>query len=194
MCCIKTSASGCRRRSSATLRLPVKLTEPGKTTEQQLQGIGDILAGTDNTGSLTNITRVYTTAGTYTVRLTVVDTTNLSSTTSQTITVTNPVVQRTVSVSNIRMSIAGTRNFAASAVVSVVNQSGQPVAGATVAASWARRRSKVARNCGVSDDTYRKQRSRVVCVTDLEEMALFMALLEAFEYAYNAATLKSGGH
>jgi hypothetical protein len=108
--------------TSGTAPLAVTLDARGSTDADGIQFYyWDFGNGTDNTGSLTNITRVYTTAGTYTVRLTVVDTTNLSSTTSQTITVTNPVVQRTVSVSNIRMSIAGTRNFAASAVVSVVN-------------------------------------------------------------------------
>lgn len=123
--------------TSGTAPLAVTLDARGSTDDQGIQFYyWDFGNGTDNGGGLTNTTRTYSTAGTYTVRLTVVDGTNLSSTATQTITVTNPVVQQTVSVQNIQMSLSGSRNVAATAVVTVVNQSGQPVAGASVAASW----------------------------------------------------------
>jgi len=92
---------------------------------------------TNNSGTLTNTSVTYSTAGTYTARLTVVDNTNLSSSVTQTITVSNPVTQQTASVQGIQMSLRYSGSFAsATGVVTVVNQAGQVLSGATVAATW----------------------------------------------------------
>ncbi len=92
---------------------------------------------TDNTGTLSNTTVTYSTAGTYTARVTVVDNTGLSSSATKTITVTSSVTQQTVKALSIQMNLNVSGRYAsATGIVTVVNQSGQVVPGATVAATW----------------------------------------------------------
>ncbi|WP_421694069.1 PKD domain-containing protein [Aestuariivirga sp.] len=92
----------------------------------------------DTTGTLTNTQRTYTTAGSYTVRLTVVDNKGLRTSTTQTITVSPPVVPKTSAIQAFQMSIksASSGLASASSTLTVVNQAGQVLAGATVNAVW----------------------------------------------------------
>lgn len=92
----------------------------------------------DTTGALRNITRTYAAAGTYTVRLTVVDDTGFSSTTIQTITVAAATPVKAVSVRDLDLSLSVTRKGAgkARAAVVVVNEMGEVMRGAVVSAVW----------------------------------------------------------
>lgn len=92
---------------------------------------------TDNTGTLTKVTKTYSSAGTYTVRLTVVDNGGASASTTKTITVTAGAVAKSIVAKSIVMSLASTSNgVAAKGVVTVANQSGALMSGATVAVTW----------------------------------------------------------
>lgn len=93
----------------------------------------------DNSGTLTNVIKIYSSAGTYTVRFTVVDNTSLSSGTTQPIDVTSsPASSQTASVLDIQISlkIARTSSGSATGIVTAVNWNVQALPAATEAASW----------------------------------------------------------
>lgn len=100
----------------------------------------------DTTGTLQNITRTYAVAGTYTVRLTVVDDAGFSSTTTQTISVASATPVKAVSVRDVNLTLAVTRRGAgkARAAIVVVNEQGQVMRGAVVSAVWSGIVSKTA--------------------------------------------------
>lgn len=93
---------------------------------------------TDTTGTLQTITKTYATAGTYTVRLTVVDDMGLSTTTAQTISVAAAAPIKAVSVQDVNLTLTVSRTGAgkAKAAITVVNQAGQVMRGAIVSAVW----------------------------------------------------------
>ncbi len=84
----------------------------------------------------TAASHLYSTAGVYTATLKVTDNSGLSTTKSVTITATPAVVVLPMGVADIAMSLSGGRNVRATAAVSVRDDSGRPVAGATVSGSW----------------------------------------------------------
>ena len=92
----------------------------------------------DTTGSLQSVTKTYATSGTYTARLTVVDNSGLSSTTTQTITVGSAATVKSVKVANIALALRVGRSGSASAkaTVYVVNNLGASVKGAVVSVAW----------------------------------------------------------
>ena len=95
-------------------------------------GDGSAVAGGPTAG------HVYGTAGTYTAQLKVTDSSGLSATRSVTITAQPAVVAKTVSVGSINMSLGVNRNgyARASAAVSVRDESGNLLPGATVSGRW----------------------------------------------------------
>ena len=92
----------------------------------------------DTTGTLQNVTKAYPVAGTYTVRLTVVDDRGFSATTSQAISVAAATPVKAVSVQAIDLSLAVSRTGVAKAraAIVVVNEQGQVMRGASVSAVW----------------------------------------------------------
>lgn len=86
----------------------------------------------------TTAARSYSTPGSYTAQLRVTDNGGLSATSSVTVTVDAPVVIVPMRVADIAMSrkLAKNGTASASAVVKLLDGSGLPVAGATVAGSW----------------------------------------------------------
>lgn len=90
----------------------------------------------DVTGTLSSVNHVYQVAGSYLARLTVVDDTGLSSSTSQVINITVPKPQ----VSVLSIQIAPKSNSKGLgwgvATVAVVDQLGKPLRGARVSANW----------------------------------------------------------
>ena len=93
---------------------------------------------TDTTGTLQATTKSYTAAGTYTVRLTVVDDKGYSATTVQAITMGSATPAKSVSLRNLNLSLAVSRTGSgrAKAAFEVVNDLGQVIKGAVVTASW----------------------------------------------------------
>jgi hypothetical protein len=90
----------------------------------------------DVTGTLSSVGHIYQVAGNYLARLTVVDNTGLSSSTSQVINVSVPAPQASVLSIQIAQK-ANTRGLAwAVATVTVVDQFGKPLRGARVSANW----------------------------------------------------------
>lgn len=90
----------------------------------------------DVTGTLSAPTHVYSVPGNYLARLTVVDDSGLSASTTQVINVTTPSPQTSVQAIQITLK-SNSRGYAwATAVVSVVNQNGAPMRSARVSASW----------------------------------------------------------
>jgi PKD repeat protein len=90
----------------------------------------------DVTGTLSAPTHVYSVPGSYIARLTVVDDSGLSASTTQVINVTKPSPQTSVQAIQITLK-SNSRGYAwATAVVSVVNQNGTPMRSARVSASW----------------------------------------------------------
>lgn len=94
--------------------------------------------GTDTVSNVSFTNRTYSTAGTYVVKLTVVDNNGLSSTVTKTITVTAPVVSKTVSVASIQMSLKVSRKRygPATGIIQVVDQTGKILSNARVNATW----------------------------------------------------------
>lgn len=90
----------------------------------------------DTTGTLSSATHVYAVQGSYMARLTVVDDSGLSATTSQMINVASPAPQTSVQSIQIALKSNKRGQAWATATVRVVNQNGQPVKGAKVFASW----------------------------------------------------------
>jgi PKD repeat protein len=92
----------------------------------------------DSSGTLKTASKTYTVAGTYTVSLTVVDNKGNSSTTSQTISIADSVPIKTVSVSDINLSlVVNGRGLAkAKAKVTVADQLGRVKGRAVVYATW----------------------------------------------------------
>jgi len=92
----------------------------------------------DSTGSLQATTKSYAAAGTYVVRLTVVDDSGYSATTTQTLTIGSATPEKSVSLRNLNLSLAVSRtgNGKAKAAFEVVNDLGQVMKGAIVTASW----------------------------------------------------------
>ena len=91
---------------------------------------------TETSGTLSSTTHVYTVPGTYLARLTVVDNTGLSANTTQIINVTSPVPQTSVQSIQITPKSNSKGQSWAVALVSVVDQTGKPVKGAKVYATW----------------------------------------------------------
>ena len=89
----------------------------------------------DHSGSLASVTHVYQAPGTFAARLTVVDDSGLSATSTQLITVINPAPTPTVQLINMKLK-TGRRGISATAAVTVLNESGRPIRGAKVMASW----------------------------------------------------------
>jgi PKD repeat protein len=94
--------------------------------------------GDGGTATGATASRTYGTPGSYTAQLTVTDNSNLTGTTSVTITVDEPVVVLPMRVADIAMALQGsTRNLGrATAAVRIVNSQGVPVVGATVRGQW----------------------------------------------------------
>jgi len=92
----------------------------------------------DNSGALRTASKTYSTAGTYTVRLTVVDNSGYSSNTAQTITIGSATPQKSVKIQNVNLTLAVSRtgNGKAKGDIVVVNELGQVMRGAVVSASW----------------------------------------------------------
>jgi PKD repeat protein len=82
-------------------------------------------------------THTYTSAGTFTVGLTVTDDDGAPAATSQNVTVTAPPTAGTVTVANLAGAATRTRNqWTARVTIQVVDGSAAPVAGATVTGAW----------------------------------------------------------
>lgn len=91
----------------------------------------------DTTGTLTSVTKTYTTAGTYTARLTVVDNSGLSGTATQTITVGSATPVKAVQVRSMGLGWKKSRSgFAAKANIVIVNNVGKIMSGAVVSFTW----------------------------------------------------------
>ena len=95
--------------------------------------------------------RLYSNPGVYSVQLRVTDNSGLSGTSSVTVTVDAPVVVLDMRVADIAMGLKVAKNgsASASAAVTMVDASGQPVAGASVAGRWS---GLVSRNSTVVTD------------------------------------------
>lgn len=90
----------------------------------------------DVTGTLAAPTHLYSVPGDYIARLTVVDDSGLSASTTQVINVTSPSPQTSVQAIQITLK-SNSKGYAwATAVVSVVNQNGTPTRSARVSANW----------------------------------------------------------
>ncbi len=105
--------------------------DPDGTIAAYQWTFGDGTSGTGTTAS-----HVYTTAGTYSAQLTVIDNLGLSTTKSVTITVNPLVAAPQMHVSSINMSFTNTVPPTASARVIVVDGAGRPVNGAAVTGAW----------------------------------------------------------
>ena len=90
----------------------------------------------DPSGSLSSVTHVYQVSGIYLARLTVVDDTGLSSSTTQVINVAPPAAGSGAQSIQISLKHNSQRYYWAAATVAVVNQSSKPISGATVNAAW----------------------------------------------------------
>lgn len=92
----------------------------------------------DTTGTLQTVTHRYAAAGTYTVRLTVVDDTGFSATTTQVLSFATATPVKAVSVRDISLSLAVTRagSGKARAAIVVVNEQGKVMRNAVVSAVW----------------------------------------------------------
>ena len=105
--------------------------DPDGTIQSYLWEFGD---GT--TSNQLNPQHSYANAGNYTVKLTVTDNQGASSSSSINITVSS-IVNATISVSDISMSLASNgRNTSARALITVTDGNGAPVSGVTVSGSW----------------------------------------------------------
>ena len=90
----------------------------------------------DVTGTLSAPSHVYSVPGNYVARLTVVDDSGLSASTTHVINVTAPAPQTSVQAIQITLK-SNSKGYAwATAVVSVVNQNGTPTRSARVSANW----------------------------------------------------------
>jgi len=97
---------------------------------------------TDQSGSLSSVTHVYQTPGTYAARLTVVDNSGLSASTSVVVAVTSAVAQPGVQI--VGMSLKQTkRGVSANALVNVTGPNGEVIRGAKVQVTWGGVVSKV---------------------------------------------------
>lgn len=94
--------------------------------------------GTSSTLSPANPSKIYTTAGTYTATLTVVDNGGLSASSNVTITVVAaPVINPELFVSSITMSTNTAKKLGkVIAVVNLLDSNGKPVANASVTGQW----------------------------------------------------------
>jgi PKD repeat protein len=94
--------------------------------------------GDGGTATGATASRTYGTPGSYTAQLTVTDNSNLTGTTSVTITVDAPVVVLPMRVADIAMALQGSTKGQgrATAAVRIVNSQGVPVVGATVRGQW----------------------------------------------------------
>ena len=92
----------------------------------------------DSSGTLQSVTKTYATAGSYNVRLTVVDNSGFSASTIRTINVASAASVKSVSVRTMNLALKVSRKGAATAKgsIMVVNQLGNAVSGAVVTASW----------------------------------------------------------
>lgn len=90
----------------------------------------------DVTGSLSSAIHVYQVAGSYLARLTVVDNTGLSSSTTQVINVSVPAPQASVLSIQVNPKTNSKGSAWAVATVAVVDQIGKPLRGAKVSANW----------------------------------------------------------
>jgi PKD repeat protein len=94
--------------------------------------------GDGGTGNGVSVSHGFGTPGSYTVQLQVTDNSGLSSASAVTVTVDAPVVLLDMRVADIAMSLTVAKNGSAKAgaAVKVLDASGQPVAGASVAGNW----------------------------------------------------------
>ena len=89
----------------------------------------------DQSGSLSSTVHVYRTAGTFLPRLTVVDDSGLSSSSTQAIVVASPAAQSGVQIVGLRLA-SSRRGKSAVAQVNVSGPNGQLISGAKVLVSW----------------------------------------------------------
>ncbi|WP_440110438.1 PKD domain-containing protein [Acidovorax sp. BL-A-41-H1] len=94
--------------------------------------------GDGTTGTGATVSRVFATAGTYTVQLKVTDNAGLTGLSQVTVTAQSPVAVLSMRVADISMGLAakGGNNGQATAAVKLVNASGAPVMGASVVGAW----------------------------------------------------------
>lgn len=123
--------------TSGQAPVAVNFTGSGSTDPENAALTYSWTFGDGGTSTAADPAHTYTTAGTYTARLTVTDDQNLTSTSSVTITVTAPVRRIDVSA----MTISGTRNASTSrtsvnTTVTISDQSGAPASAASVTAKW----------------------------------------------------------
>jgi len=92
----------------------------------------------DSSGSLRTATKTYSTPGTYTVRLTVVDNSGYSASTAQTINTTATAPVKAVKIRNVNLSLAVSRTGTgkAKSAIEVVDDMGQVIRGAVITANW----------------------------------------------------------
>lgn len=108
-------------------------TDDGKVTRWYWD-FGD---GNNNvTGTLATVSHVYSVPGNYLARLTVVDNTGLNNTTTKVINASAPAAMTSVQSIQMKWNFNDFRQAWATATITVVNQSGKTVSGATVSASW----------------------------------------------------------
>ncbi len=94
--------------------------------------------GDGSTGTGPTVNHTYSTAGTYTATVTVTDNSGLTATRSVVITAKAVVVTPTFAVGDIAMSLAAatSTSYRASAAITVLNASGQPLSGVNVRGRW----------------------------------------------------------
>jgi hypothetical protein len=142
----------------------------------------------DPSGSLSSVTHVYQVSGIYLARLTVVDDTGLSSSTTQVINVTPPAAESGAQSIQIVLKHNSQRYYWAAATVTVVNQSSKPLSGAIVNAAW---NGLVSKSVSAKTNTYGK-----VTITSPKTKAsgcfnVTVNNITASGYPYNGATTRT---
>ena len=124
--------------TSGTVPLTVAFSAAGSGDADGQIVAWDWTFGDGSSASGASVSHTYTAAGSYTATLKVTDNSGLSATKSTTITVNPQVVIVPMGVSDIAMSLTVAKNgqARARAVVTVRDNQGRPVAGATVSGRW----------------------------------------------------------